>query len=123
MNSFDAPQSTIGRLSFFGRKAFSQPVSFGVYAVVLLCMADLFWTLLVLLKGVAVEANPVLAWSFELGPVPFALVKALSFMPGVWAIEMCRLHNARFANFAARLGVYGYMAVYLFGSLRLHGWL
>lgn len=119
----EAPTSTAARLRFFGVKAFGQPVSFGVWAIVLLCMADLFWTLLMLLRGLAVEANPVLAWSYGYGPVPFALVKTLSFIPGIWALEMCRLHNARFAGFAARLGVYGYIAVYLGGSLKLHGWL
>lgn len=118
----ETPNGPLGRLGYFGRKAFRQPVSLGVVAIVTLCMADLFWTLLVLLKGIAIEANPVLAWSFDHGPVTFALVKTFSFIPGIWALEMCRLHNARFAGFAARLGVYGYIAVYFFGSARLHGW-
>lgn len=123
MASLQAPSAPLDRLFYFGRRAFRQPVSFGVWAIVLLCMADLFWTLLMLLKGLAIEANPVLAWSFAHGPVAFALVKTLTFIPGIWALEMCRLHNAPFAGFVARLGVYGYMAVYLFGSLRIHGML
>ena len=83
-------------------------------------MADLFVTLLVVQRGLAIEANPLLAWTFQFGPVYFALVKTISFIPGVWALEMCRIQNARFAAWASRFAVYGYFAVYFFGSVRIH---
>ena len=83
-------------------------------------MADLFVTLVVVQMGIAIESNPLLAWTFQYGPVYFALVKTASFIPGVWAIEMCRLQNARFASWASRAAVYGYFAVYFFGSVRIH---
>lgn len=83
-------------------------------------MADLFVTLVVVQMGIAIESNPLLAWTFQYGPVYFALVKIASFIPGVWAIEMCRLQNARFASWASRAAVYGYFAVYFFGSVRIH---
>lgn len=103
-----------------GVKAFFQKVSFGTLAIVAICMVDLFLTLVAVLAGKAIEANPLLAWSFDYGPMMFAMAKVASFIPGVWALEMCRLHNARFASMASRAVVYGYIAVYVIGSLKIH---
>jgi len=108
-------------LAKIGVMAFFQKVSLGTVAIVAICMVDMFLTLVAVLAGKAIEANPVLSWSFDYGPMAFALAKVASFIPGVWALEMCRLHNARFAGLASRAVVYGYMAVYLIGSLKLHG--
>ena len=96
-------------------------VSVGTVAIVLICMAVMFVTLLVVERGIAIEANPLLSWTFQFGPVYFALVKTISFIPGVWALEMCRIQNARFAAWASRAAVYGYFAVYFLGSIRIHG--
>jgi len=115
------PVSNRSSLALLGVRAFFERVSLGTVAIVALCMVDLFLTLVAVLTGKAIEANPMLAWSFEYGPMGFALAKVASFIPGIWAIEMCRLYNSRFAALASRAVVYGYIAVYFFGSLRIHG--
>jgi hypothetical protein len=108
-------------LSRLSVKALVTNVSLGTLAIVAICMVDLFLTMFAVLTGNAIEANPMLSWSFHYGPMMFALAKVASFIPGVWALEMCRLHNERFAIFASRAVVYGYMALYAFGSLHIHG--
>lgn len=95
-------------------------VSAGTVAIVLVCMADMFVTIFVVQAGIAIESNPLLAWSFQHGSVCFALIKTSSFIPGVWAIEMCRIQNAKFASWASRAAVLGYFAVYFFGSIGIH---
>src|SRR5688572_19480846 len=86
-----------------------------------LCLLDMAWTILAVLSGIAVEANPLLAWTFGYGPLAFALVKVASLAPGLVVIEYCRLTNPQFAIWAARMGIVGYCFIYFAGSLRLHG--
>ena len=115
-----APESTrIGFLNLAVRSLCGS-VSAGTVAIVLVCMADMFVTILVVQAGIAIESNPLLAWSFQYGPVCFALIKTSSFIPGVWAIEMCRIQNAKFASWASRAAVLGYFAVYFIGSIGIH---
>jgi hypothetical protein len=119
MPALVAPVSS-DRFLRLASQAIQGRASCGALAIVLVCMADLFLTLFAVLSGRAVESNPLLAWTFDYGPLCFALVKTASFVPGVLALEMSRIENPSFAAWAARFGVYGYMAVYLFGSLRIH---
>lgn len=85
-----------------------------------ICLLDMFWTVVVVVTGIAIEANPLLAWTFELGPWAFVVVKLASLIPGLLALEFCRIINPGFARLAGRAAVLGYLAIYVFGSIGLH---
>ncbi|MCA9602508.1 MAG: DUF5658 family protein [Polyangiales bacterium] len=49
-------------------------------------LLDLVLTLVVVLTGLAIEANPVMAEALDAGPLPFSLVKLALVSMGVWII-------------------------------------
>ena len=54
---------------------------------------DIIMTLLVVLAGFAVEANPVMAAVLDTNPVVFAVVKLAMVSAGVWVLWSYRTHR------------------------------
>lgn len=80
--------------------------------LVVICLADMISTLIFVLRGCAVEQNPVMAACLRKGPEVFVLVKLASFVPFVLAIELYRKRNAVFARFACRMAITAYVVTF-----------
>ena len=85
------------------------------------CTLDAVSTLYLVSTGRAVEANPALAWTFDYGSFMFLAVKLLSFVPAIVILERIRDRKPRLVKVATRAALAGYLAIYLFGTLHLHG--
>ena len=78
-----------------------------------ICLADMFATLFFVLRGSAVEQNPIMAACMNQSPAMFVAVKLLSFVPFVIAIELYRNRDARFARLACRSAIALYVVTFV----------
>ncbi|HEY0868629.1 MAG TPA: DUF5658 family protein [Fimbriimonas sp.] len=85
-----------------------------------ICVLDAVLTVILVQEGLAVESNPLLAWSFNYGSVGFMATKILSFAPALAIIETLRPRLGDFAQLALRVGIIGYILLYVFGSIAIH---
>ena len=67
-----------------------------------LCMADMATTLWWVVTGVASEANPVLAWTFESHPAVFVLVKGATCVPALMLAPRLAQRHRRFTVWLLR---------------------
>ncbi len=81
--------------------------------LVLLGVADAASTLFFVGRGLATEANPLMAWCLEQGAMVFLVVKTLSFAPFVAMCEIYRRRNPVTGRMFIRLGFWGYLFAYL----------
>jgi hypothetical protein len=82
------------------------------WAIVLVCLADLFTTIALLTRGLAEEGNPIMRYYLEYGLLPFALAKLVLVIAPVVIIEWGRRHRPRTVKMLARAGVLVYLALY-----------
>lgn len=82
-------------------------------ALVMICLADMLSTLFFVTRGSAVEQNPLMAACLRQGVGTFVLVKILSFVPFVIAIELYRRRNAAFARMACRSAIALYLVTFV----------
>ena len=87
-------------------------VSIESLILVTICLADMLSTLYFVLKGVAVEQNPLMAACIDHSPMTFVLVKMASFVPFVVAIELYRRRNPDFAIKACRWAIILYVITF-----------
>ena len=80
--------------------------------LVMICLADMLSTLFFVLTGSAVEQNPLMAACLRHSPALFVLVKVLSFVPFVVAIELYRLRDAAFARLVCRSAIALYVVTF-----------
>ncbi len=78
-----------------------------------ICLADMFSTLFFVLRGQAVEQNPIMAACLNHSPTAFVLVKLLSFLPFVVAVELYRSKNPSFARLACRSAIVLYLVTFV----------
>lgn len=102
------------------RQLLRAPVYWESVVLCLLCLVDALVTVLVIGKGWAKEANPLMAFFIEQGVFVFLVAKVASFLPGVVACEYLKSRNPSFALLAIRAGTLGYLAVYVIGDLRIN---
>ncbi|OFX17198.1 MAG: hypothetical protein A2Z18_08830 [Armatimonadetes bacterium RBG_16_58_9] len=81
--------------------------------LVAICIADMLTTLFLVLRGCAVEQNPLMAACMNHSPVTFVLVKTASFVPFVVAVELYRRKNPDFARMACRCAIVLYVAIFI----------
>lgn len=99
----------------------SKPVLRETVWLTMICMIDLASTVVLLKLGLAKEANPVLTPYLNHSLGAFVAAKTfLSIMPLV-CLEMIGWLNPRVAKLGVRVGIAGYLGVYVIGSLRIHG--
>lgn len=89
--------------------------------LVLVTMADAAWTVYLVQRGLAVEANPFMAHVLTYGPIAFVTVKLIYTLPLIVVCEWLREFRPQFATMALRLTLIAYLALYGFGELKLHG--
>lgn len=81
--------------------------------LVAICLADMFATLFFVLRGCAVEQNPIMAACLRQSPAAFVLVKLLSFVPFIIAVELYRRKNPSFAQLACRSAIVLYLVTFI----------
>ena len=81
--------------------------------LVAICTADMLATLILVLRGCAVEQNPLMAACMNHSPVTFVLVKTASFVPFVVAVELYRRKNPDFARMACRCAIVLYIVTFV----------
>ena len=81
--------------------------------LVMICLADMLSTLFFVMRGSAVEQNLLMAACLRQGPCVFVLVKILSFVPFVIAIEIYRRRNPDFARTACRSAIALYVVTFV----------
>lgn len=86
--------------------------------LIAICMADMISTLYFVLKGAAVEQNPLMAACINHSPGMFVMVKMVSFVPFVVVVELYRRKNPDFAKAVTRCAIALY--VITFTVLTLH---
>ena len=97
-----------------------KPVYWESVILSLMCLVDAWLTILLVAHGWAVEANPLMAFFLSQSVPAFVLAKLLFFLPAIIACEYLRHKNPRFALLAVRVGLFGYMAVYVIGDLAVN---
>ena len=78
-----------------------------------ICLADMFSTLFFVLRGCAVEQNPIMAVCLNHSPAAFVFVKLISFVPFVIAIELYRRKDPAFARLACRSAIALYVVTFV----------
>lgn len=89
--------------------------------LVFVTMADAAWTVYLVGRGLAIEANPFMAHVLAYGPAAFVAVKLLYTLPLIVVCEWLREFRPQFATYALRLTLIAYLALYGLGELKLHG--
>src|SRR5436190_21608248 len=88
-------------------------ISIEAIVLALLCTLDMLSSAILFHSGLAVEANPLLRPFAEMGPVPFMLAKAASFVPALWLMECYRRRRPESVVPLMRWGAVSYVIVYL----------
>lgn len=78
-----------------------------------ICLADMLSTLYFVSAGLAVEQNPLMAACLDHSPMMFVLVKMVSFVPFIIAIELYRRKNPAFAIKACRCAILLYLVTFV----------
>ncbi len=81
--------------------------------LVAICMADMLATLYFVLNGMATEQNPIMAACIKHSPAMFVLVKMVSFVPFVIAVELYRRKNPGFARKACLYAIALYVVTFV----------
>jgi hypothetical protein len=84
-------------------------------------MADAAWTVYLVGRGIAVEANPFMAHVLRYGPAAFVAVKLIYTLPLIVVCEWLREFRPQFATMALRMTLIAYCGIYGLGELRIHG--
>ncbi len=87
-------------------------VSWESLVLVFICLLDMLSTLYFVSAGRATEQNPLMAACINHGPALFVLVKMLSFVPFVIAIELYRRKNPSFARSVSRYAIAAYVVTF-----------
>lgn len=92
-----------------------RPAAIEVFALLILCSLDMFSTVYWVTSGQAIEANPLLAWTFHIHPLVFVLLKTATFLPAlVLAAHMAQRH-AKTVTYLLRSVLFAYVAIYVIG--------
>ena len=79
------------------------------------------WTILAVQAGIAKESNPILSGVIMRSSVLFAIVKLVSFLFPLAALEIIRIRRPQLVTLSLRLALLAYVLLYIVGSLRVHG--
>lgn len=87
-------------------------VSIESLILVAICLIDMLSTLICVMRGIAVEQNPLMAMCLRHSPMTFVMVKIASFVPFVVAIELYRKQNPAFARLVCRSAIVLYVVTF-----------
>jgi len=86
----------------------------------LICIADMFSTLVLVSLGYATEKNPLMAACFKHSAITFLVVKTVSFMPFIIVVEWYRRHKPQFARNATWAAIILYILAYVTITARVN---
>jgi hypothetical protein len=78
-----------------------------------LCLADMIVTLWVVESGMAMEANPIMRFYYDISPLAFACAKTLTFVGPILILEQLYDRNPRFIRALLRGALALYVAIYV----------
>lgn len=79
----------------------------------LICAVDMYTTLWWVTHGIALEANPLLAWTFLKHPVLFVVVKSFSCLPPLLFLTAMAQKRPAFTVLMLRVAIVAYIIIYL----------
>ena len=79
----------------------------------MICALDMYTTLYWVITGHAIEANPLLAPTFEAHPVAFVAVKSLSCLPALILAPRLARRHPHFTVWLLRAVIAAYILIYL----------
>lgn len=97
------------------------PILRETIALAAICVADLVWTVHVLLNGTAVEANPVLSYYLHHGGmIAFIAAKSLLVIGPLVGLEWLRRRQPTFIRLLLRAGIALYLLMYVAGVMHVN---
>jgi hypothetical protein len=78
----------------------------------LICAADMLTTLFWVMSGEAVEANPILGWTFNGHPIIFVVVKCIACIPALILAPKLAQSHRHFTIWLLRIIIFAYVALY-----------
>ena len=82
----------------------------------MICMLDMYTTLFWVIQGDAIEANPLLSWTFNYeshGSIAFILLKSASCVPALLLVPRLAQRHPRFTVWLLRAVIVFYICYYL----------
>lgn len=86
----------------------------------LICMADMFSTLIMVSMGYATEQNPLMASCLRHSAMMFLVAKTASFLPFIVVVEWYRRRKPAFARNATRAAIILYVLAYVTITARVN---
>jgi|GEM_PF-1324316 hypothetical protein len=83
--------------------------------LLLVCALDMYTTLWWVINGEAVEANPLLAWTFHIHPVWFVLLKCATCLPALALIPLIGKRRPHSTQWLLRFAIVLYISLYAIG--------
>ena len=111
--SFVGREQRHWRLRFWGPLRLRRAGEKEAFILALICALDMLTTLWWVIHGVATEANPLLAWTFQLHPLWFVLVKGISCLPALYLLTALAQSRPTLTVGLLRFCIFAYLALYL----------
>jgi Domain of unknown function (DUF5658) len=114
VSSFASPQDRRAslRLLFRGPIVMRRAGEKEASILALICMADMYTTLYWVTMGYATEANHLLAWTFDIHPLTFVVVKSASCIPAVLMAPALAKRKKNFTIWLLRIIIAAYILTY-----------
>ena len=105
-----------GRSLFFGgRLLVRRAGEREAFLLAMICALDMYTTLWWVMNGEAMEANPLLAWTFHHHPIWFVFLKCATFLPALAAVPYLSKRHPRFTPWLLRFAILLYLGLYGIG--------
>ena len=101
------------RLQFGGRLLARRAAERETLLLALICALDMYTTVYWVVNGQAIEANPLLAPTFEAHPMAFVLTKSLFCLPALCLAPRLAQRHPHFTIWLLRAIIVGYIGIYL----------
>jgi hypothetical protein len=107
------------------RAALTRPLDFGgafverypgereALVLALVCAVDMLTTLWWVARGIASEANPLLAWTLDHHPLLFVLLKCATFLPPLLLVPRLGRERPEFTRRALAFACLAYIGIYV----------
>ena len=100
------------RLIFRGPMQLRRSAEKEAFVLGVICMADMFTTLYWVTMGYATESNHLLAWTFDIHPLTFVLVKSASCLPAILMAPALARQKKTFTIWLLRAIIVAYILTY-----------
>jgi hypothetical protein len=96
-----------------------RPVLIESWALTAVCTLDMISTLYLIRAHIAIESNPWMATLLAHSDAAFLIVKGATFLVPITILEVLRPLRPELVQRALRACLFGYLAMYLIGSIGL----